>query len=491
MRKELKALSKETLIYGVSTVVGRFLYFLLVPFYVNTLHSTAEYGIVTSLYTYIGFLNVIYPLGLEGAFFRYGARAESEPFNAEREKPIFSGPFFLMLALALVGSLLLSVAAPWLTFPIFHDPKIDITPWLPMLTDILRLGAAILFFDTLNVLPFAVLRLEHKAVRFGVIRLIGIVVTLALNFWFVMGRHWGVVGIFYANVIASLLVTVLLLPTILSRLSFRINWESLKKQLAFGLTNVPANFSAMMVQVIDRPIVQAYLGLNMLGIYQANYRMGFIMMVFVGLFEYAWRPFFMRMSLENDAEARKIFSQVFTYFTTIALMSFLILSWGLPFLLSTPFHGVRLLRADYLVGLPIIPVVLAAYLFQGLYTNFMAGIYIKNRNRVLPWVTGFGAATNVMANVVLIPRCGIMGAALATLFAYIVMAGALYYESNKVYPISYEWKKIAELTVLVGGVYAIDHFVLGPLLINREAWRTLIRLGFILALMGWGVLRNR
>src|SRR5437868_2239636 len=144
MRQELKALSKETLVYGTSTVVGRFLNFLLVPFYVNVLRSTAEYGITTSLYTYLGFLNVIYPLGLEAAFFRYGARAEGTAAQPESEKKFFSTPFLFIFFLASVLSLVFYFLAPALVFPIFHDPKLDLTPMVPALTQILRLGAAIL-----------------------------------------------------------------------------------------------------------------------------------------------------------------------------------------------------------------------------------------------------------------------------------------------------------------------------------------------------------
>src|ERR1019366_7576182 len=104
----------------------------------------------------------------------------------------------------------------------------------------------------------------------------------------------------------------------------------MKKLMPFALTNVPAYLSAMMVQVIDRPIVQAYLGLAILGVYQANYRMGIIMMVFVSLFEYAWRPFFLRESRTNDARAREIFARVFTYFMLIAAVGFLFLAFVLP-----------------------------------------------------------------------------------------------------------------------------------------------------------------
>jgi O-antigen/teichoic acid export membrane protein len=459
MRAELKALSKETVVYGLSTVIGRFLNFLLVPFYVNVLRSTAEYGIATSLYTYIGFLNVIYPLGLEAAFFRYGARGEGQPYNPEQERDLFSSPFFLIFLVSAVLSVLVYLLAPWIVWPVFRDPVTDITPMVPELTRILRYGAGILFFDALSVLPFAVLRLEHQAKRFAGIRLLGIVVTLILNIVFVMKFRWGVGGIFLANLIASILIFALLLPTILPRLIARLDKAVLTRMIPFGLTNVPAYLASMMVQVIDRPIVQAYLGLGVLGVYQANYRMGFTMMIFVSLFEYAWRPFFMRQSLKDDAQARLLFARVFTYFMGIALGAFVLLSWALPTIVSTPFHGHRVFKEPYLVGLPIVPVVLLAYVFQGMYTNFIAGIYIKERNRALPFITGAGALVNVAANLFLIPRIGIMGAAIATLLAYIVMAIAIYRVAQKAYPIPYEWGKVRLFFILAALAYAVGRFV--------------------------------
>lgn len=466
MREQLKTLSKETFIYGLSTVVGRFLNFLLVPFYVNVLRSTAEYGIATSLYTYIGFLNVIFPLGLEGAFFRYGARGEGEAPNPEKEKSLFSSPFLVLFGLAALFSAILLIVAPAAVWPVFHDPLIDITPMVPELTLILRYGAAILFFDALTVLPFAVLRLEHQASRFAWIRLIGIVITLILNFVFVMFLRWGVSGIFLANLIASIVVFLLLLPTILPRLIFRVDAAVIKKMLPFGLTNVPASLGAMMVQVIDRPIVQAYLGLGILGIYQANYRMGFVMMIFVSLFEYAWRPFFMRQHLKDDAQARLLFSRVFTYFMAASLIGFLALAWGLPLIVSTPIHGHRLLKEPYLVGLPIIPVVLLAYVFQGMYTNFIAGIYIKERNKSLPFITGLGAVVNIVVNVLLIPRYGMLGAAIATLLAYVVMAIAIYRVAQKAYFVAYEWPRVRLVAAVIALAYAVERFlVVGGVLV--------------------------
>ena len=459
MRKELAALTKETFIYGTSTVLSRFLNFLLVPFYVNVLATTAEYGIASSLYAWMAFLNVIYPLGLEGAFFRYASRGEQEDIDPINNRKNFSTPFNVVAIFSLLLSTVIFITAAHLAPPLFRNPKTDIEPMLLELTRIIQYSSIILFFDGLSLLPFAHLRLEHRAKLFASIKLTNVVITLILNFYLILGLHLGVEGIFIANMIASIMTFLFLLPSFLKQWWAKIDRAVLAKMLPFGLTNVPANLGAMMVQVIDRPIVQFYLGLGAVGVYQANYRMGFIMMVFVSLFEYAWRPFFMRQHKTDDVHARLIFSRVFTYFMVLALILFLGLSFFLPYILSTPVFGRRLLRADYLVGMSIIPVVLFAYIFQGMYTNFIAGIYIKERNKVLPYITGLGAAVNVGVNILLIPRIGIMGGAIATLAAYMVMALVIYIESQKVYRVNYEWVRIGKVFLMVAAAFGLERIL--------------------------------
>lgn len=467
MRAQLKSLTKETLIYGFSTVVGKFLNFILVPFYVNVLASTAEYGIMTSLYVYLGFLNVILPLGLEGAYFRYASKGEKEHRPIEEERKLFSTPWLTVLIFGTVVSLMIFAFAPALVNPIFADDKIDISPMAGTLTTIIRYGAWILLLDALAVIPFASLRLEHKAKKFAAIRLFNIVITLTLNYFFILTMDLGVEGIFLANLVASALVLAALLPEISVKLNWKIDKDVLRKFLPFGLTNVPAYLGSMVVQVINRPIVQAILGLSVLGIYQANYRMGVAMMVLVGLFEYAWRPFFMRQAKTDDARARLLFAKVLTYFMLVMGFAFLFFSFYMPYIVSTPIFGRTLLRADYLSGLHIIPIVLAAFVFQGMYTNFLAGIYIKERNKVLPFITGAGALVNIVANYALIPSMGMTGAALATLLSYVVMAGYIFFESNKVYSVPYEWKRVGLLSTIITIVFVFDRTVLSGFDLSR------------------------
>ncbi len=466
MKEQIKALSKDTLIYGASTVMGRFLNFLLVPFYVNVL-APRMYGVSSLMYTYIGFLTIIYTMGLEAAYFRYASRGEHQTRSGEEEIALFSGPFLFVLMLGSLLSALIIIFAPQLAWPIFHDPKRDITPFLPTLVLVLRMSGVILLLDSLNIIPFAALRIDRRAKWFGLIRITGVLISLVLNFILILGFHEGVMGIFMANIAASAVMLAMLSPTVRRRLRFSISRPVMKQLLPFGLTNVPAYLSAMMVQVIDRPIVQAFLGLSILGVYQANYRMGIIMMVFVGLFEYAWRPFFLRESMTDDKRARQIFARVFTYFMVIACMAFLALAMFLPDLLALKLpiiHHAIFQKKIYLTGLGIIPVVLAAYIFQGMYTNFIAGIYIKEHNKVLPFVTGLGAAVNIISNVLLIPVWGIMGAAIATLLAYMSMAGALYWQAQKVYFVPYDWRRVSIIGAFVAIGFAIDFFYVNPVI---------------------------
>ena len=461
MTSPLKTLSRETAIYGFSTVVGRFLNFLLVPFYVNVLRTRVEFGIQTTLYAYLAFLSVVLPLGLEGAYFRYAARAEGDVAERERERRLFSTPFWTIFAFGLLSAVGLFLAAPALALPVFADPAHDLSAFLPTLVRILRLGSGVLLLDALSVVPFAVLRLEHRARTFAALKLGNIALTLALNFLFVLRWRSGVEGIFRANLIASAATLVAVLAFCAGKIAMRFDAGIFRRMLPFGLGNVPAYLGAMVVQVIDRPIVQRMKGLEQAGIYQANYRMGIAMMVLVSMFDYAWRPFFLRQYATRGDDARPLFSRVFTYTTLLMLLAFLGLSFFLPWFVGVrlPLVGRSLLRRDYLSGTGVIPIVLLAYVFQGFYTNFIVGIYIREKTRWLPVATGLAAAVNIVANLWWIPRWGILGAAAATLAAYVVMAATLYAVSRRIFPIAYEWQRVLRMFAIVLGAYAAGSWI--------------------------------
>jgi O-antigen/teichoic acid export membrane protein len=213
-----------------------------------------------------------------------------------------------------------------------------------------------------------------------------------------------------------------------------------------------------MVQVIDRPILESLRGSAAVGIYQANYRLGIFMMLIVSMYDFAWRPFF--LSHAADTDAKQLFARILTYFILFATGIFLFLSFFLADFVQLPiFAGHPLVAAPYWGGLTIVPVILLAYLFLGVYNNLVAGIYIEKKTGYLPLITFAAAFINVVANYLLIPVLGLMGAALATLASYFVMMSFLYVVVQKIYPVEYEMARIGKIALAAAIVFGLFQFV--------------------------------
>ena len=379
MFDRIRRLGSDTAIYGVSTVLGRFLTFLLTPLYTHIL-IPGDLGIVAMIYAYIAVLNVVYGYGMESSYMKYVSTLE-----VGTERQVFSVPFFSVSLTALVFSAALVVLA---------GPAAEVINVPGEHAELVVYASCILFLDAVALIPFAALRMAHRPKLFAAIKLVGITVNVLTNVLLLFWARMGITGIFLSNVISSGLVVILLAPTILRRLEGGMPRGLLRALLAFGLPSVPAGLAAMMIQVINRPILEALKGKEALGVFQANFRLGIFMMLIVSMFDFAWRPFF--LSHASDKDARQLFARVLTYFVLLATGIFLVLSLFLPAIVTAPiFFGHPLIASPYWSGLPIVSVILLAYLFLGLYNNFMAGVYIEKKTRSLPPVTAAGAAVNI------------------------------------------------------------------------------------------------
>lgn len=439
MKEKLKELTKDTAIYGISTMLGRFLNFLLVPFYTNTF-IPSEYGVALLIFSYIAIFNIIFVYGMDAAFLKFASFKDIGD-----EKDNFSTPFISVFVTSVIFSGLLII----FRFPVgnFVELNTDINY-------IIILCALILFFDSNSVISFLKLRLEKKAKLFSFIKLINIFVTIIFNIIFILKLKWGIEAIFISNLIASILTFVLLLPTLAKYFTLKFHTELFKRLLKFGLPYLPAGLGMMLVQVIDVPILEKLTDMKTVGIYKANYKLGIFMMLFVNMFQYAWQPFFLTNAKEENA--KEIFSKVLTYFSIVGSMMLVILSLFISDIVKINFAGISIIGAKYWEGLYIVPVILLAYLINGLYVIFSAGIYIEEKSIYAPIVTGLGAFTNVVANYLLIPQLNIMGAAIATLLSYVVMASGYYIITQKFYKINYDYLKLAKITIatmFVGMVY--------------------------------------
>lgn len=462
MREQIARLGADTAVYGLSTILGRFLTFLLTPVYANLL-VPADLGVVATLYAYIAFLNVVYGYGMESAYFRFAA--ERETWSA---REVFTVPFLSVTGTGLLFSLLLAAGA---------GPLGALTA-LP--EDIISLAAGVLALDAAAIIPFAALRAERRAKLFAAVRLAGIVLNVALNLLFLVVWDGGIRGILLSNLLSSGAVLLLLLPVILRRLGGAWRKDLHAALLRFGLPLVPAGIATMMIQVIDRPILEALTDRAAVGIYQANYRLGIFMMLVVSTFDFAWRPF--SLAHGRDPGAPRLFARILTYFLLVGTGIFLALSFFLEDIVRIPLiAGRSILPEPYWSGLPVIPVVLLAYLCLGFSNNIVAGIYIEKRTAMLPPVTFLGAALNVGANFLLIPVWGIMGAAVATLVSYAGMAAVLAVLVRKVYPVEYETARL--LKILGAGALLYGAFLFVRDLPGALVWKGGLLAGFA-GLMG-------
>ena len=472
MRDQIRSLGTDTAIYGISTIVGRFLNFLLVFFYTNVL-APGEYGIVAYVYSLIAFLGIIYGYGLESAYFKYASTREH---GSDREN--FSTPLIALTLTSFVLSLCLSAAAPAIAraieIPSSHSRIIVYAAW-------------ILFLDTITAVPFAALRLERKARLFALLKVLNIVVNVAANIVLLVVYQQGVEGIFLSGLIASASTCCLLLPTIARRFEWRLTANVFRAMFRFGIPYVPAGLASMMIQVVDRPILRALTNDATVGVYQANYRLGIFMMLVVSMYDYAWRPFFLLHA--NDADAKALFSRILTYFVLVGATLTMVLSLFIDDLVKIRLFGHALINSDYWGGLPIVPVVLSAYLFLGIYNNLIAGIYIKEKTRYLPAITFVGALLNIVTNFILIPRMGMMGAAVATLAAYAGMALTLYIVVRRFYPVEYEWGRIGAILGIGLVCYVISRAV--PAVTYPLVWKAGIVALFVASLFLFRVVSLR
>ena len=475
MSKAILRLGKETLVYGTSTVVARLLNFCLVPFYTYYL-ATAEYGVAATVFAIIALLNVVFLFGMDQSYLRFASEAENK-------KEVFQHCFYaLLLYGAVLGGMMFLFSKPLSVLVGIGADHVNL----------IRLAVFILFLDMLNMIPFTKLRLQRRAWYFAGVRTASIIVNVLCNVLFIAVYKMGVESIFWANIFASFASLLLLSPVVWEELKsgpVSFNFSLQKQMLLFAWPFVPAGLASLLVSVIDKPILVKLVGLSEVGIYQANFKIGVFMMLIVSMFDQAWRPFF--LSHAKDKDAKNLFAKVLTFFTAFASWVLLGLVFLMPTIIqSNIFGNFHLIAPQYWGGLNVIAPVLLGYFFYGLYINFMVGPVITKRTRVLMWITLLGAATSITVNLLLVPHVGIVGAGWAVALSYLVMAVSLFTFTQKVYPLPYEYKKLAIIGLLAAAIaYAVHNA--GTVLNSLQLLEFKVGLLCAYPLLMWLIIRGR
>ena len=446
MLSQIKILATDTIIYGFFVIIGRFLTFLLTPFYANYM-SIEAVGDIINIFSILGFLNILFTIGMDSSYFRF-----YDKNDILYSKKVFSISYYSILIFSIIISLLIFIFSKQI-YPSITSLKNGQT--------LVKISAFLPLIDCMMVIPMAHLRMTRKAMKFALIRFILIIIAVTLNILFVTYYKLDAEGVLWAQFISSIIGVIILLPEIIKNISFTYDLKLLREMIRFGLPTVPATLSGMALQVADRPILKMMTNSDVVGIYGVNYRLGIPMMLFVSVFEYAWKPFYLSNYEEKDA--KKLYARIFTYFTLMSASIFLIISLFIQYLIKIPFIGNEskptLIPQQYWQGLGILPIILAGYYFNGVFNNIAAGFHIQKRTEYLPMAMIIAAIINIGMNIFFIPYFSYWASAWATLFAYLASAIILFIYSRKIYPINFEWGRLAIIILSAIIVYIICIYI--------------------------------
>lgn len=434
----IKALAGQTVIYGLGTIVPRLLnYALLTPFYTR-IFLKGEYGSLTVLYAYVAFLLVSLSYGMETTFFRF---SESE----KKPERVFS---------TISWSLLLTTI-PFILIIVFF--KETLAGWIDFGDNpnfILWLGL-IVSLDVFFSIPFAHLRQENKAKRFTALKLVNIIINIGLNYLFLyvfkgaydidpnstFGQFYlpeiGVGYVLIANLVATSVVALLLLPEIV-KLKWTFDFQLWKKMMTYALPLLVVGLAAMINEVADKLLLQHILPesakpLDQVGIYGANYKVAVLMTIFIQMFKYAAEPFFFKQAKEKNA--KESYAAIMKYFVIFGIAVFL----GVTLFIDiVKFY----IDEKFYEGLKIVPIVLIANLFLGMYYNLSVWYKLTNKTHLGAAISIVGALLTFSINFAFIPKYGYMASAWATFGAYALMMVLSWIWGQKHYPIKYPMGKI-------------------------------------------------
>lgn len=435
--KQVFSLSKDSIIYGLSTVMSQLIGFLLVPVYTDKL-GTQGYGVMEVLNTTSAVLGIILAMGITTAMMRFYAGREDE----EEKKRVASTAVLFLMATGLVALLLLELSAGPIA-SLIRDPQRDCSRD----AHFFRILFVSLFFNGGINIALTVFRARGAPVRYAMASVTQFLMAVTLNIIFVAGLNKGVEGVLYSELITSAFLYVVLMSTLLRRVGLRVSRQDLKAMLDYGLPLIPSGLGAWILVMADRWILTTLLGAGPTGVYSLGYKFGMVIQgILVGPIQLAWLPFL--FSTARKPRAAETYTRVFTYFLAVALLAGLALSaLGEELVLAMatpPFHN----------AYKVIPLVALSYVLYGCYFQMAAGIYIEGKTRNTASIMIVGAVVNVGLCFALIPPFGIVGAAVATLVSYAILPFGAYFYAQRYYPIVYEWGRVVKLVLVAAVVFA-------------------------------------
>ncbi len=454
----LKKLASEAGLYGMPSILGRLLNYLLVPIHTGVF-MREQFGTIGELYAYAAFLNIIYTFGMETAYFRFTTKEKSESYYANAFTAV------LLTSVLFSGSIFIFAAQ------IIQFLELDVQ------TYIVRYLAIIFFIDAIVAIPLAKLRLAHNARKFAFARISSIVLNIIFNLCFLLlfpflaksgWMNWAsqepydIGYVFLANLLANLSMVIILYKEIFMQ-KLQFHWPKVKKMLVYALPILIMGLAGISVEQLDKIIFTHLLPPNFyedtsaqaaLGVYTAAVKLSVFMALAIQAFRYAGEPFF--FSQAEDKEAPELFAKVLYYFVSLSLVIWVGVS------LNADLIGRIFLSGDeYREALFLVPILLFGKLFFGIYINLSIWFKVTDKTYYGVYISIVGGLVALIGNIILIPILGYTGAALTSVLAYFSMMIYCYFSGQKHFKIPYPVGKIT-LNVLIAGIVIIVFFYLKP-----------------------------
>lgn len=465
----LKQLAGQTAVYGVSSIIGRLVNYLLVPLHTYNF-ITAEYGAVSNMYAFAAILLVVLTYGLETAFFRF--------YNTTGKDPaVYSTAFLSILVSTILITACLIPARQLIALVLNVPDHPEFVVWFVIIVGL----------DAIAAIPFARLRAVNRAKQFATLKLVNIGITLVLNLFFIYAVPWlsehgsspfqKVIALFYqgklliayifvSNLIASVVQLAIFIPGILkNRLTF--NTPLWRKMMSYALPLLLLSVAGTINQTIDRLLLTWMLpretSMEQVGIYSACFKIPIIMYFFLQAFRYAAEPFF--FTRNNPEEAKKIYPEVMNAFVIITCLVFL----GTMFYLNDLF--IYFVDASYRQGSTIVPVVLLAFIFQGISFNLSMWYKLTQRTIFGAWLALIGTAIILLVNIIGIPRYGYMAPAVAFLLSNVVVTLLSWQYGQRYFPVPYRVGRILLYLILTVSIW----WLVGQVHIHHSILRLSVR----------------
>lgn len=456
---QLKRLAGDTAIYGISSILGRSINYLLVFIHTSVFNPDAL-GIITVLYSFVAFFNVIYTFGMETAFFRF--------INKTNDNATYEVACTAVLLISTFFSGLIIIFSEELTLLSGYEGVENLIIWL----------AIILWIDGILAIPFARIRQENKARLFATVKVGNILINVILQIFFLWilpnFHHLPILNSIYNEelgigyiILANLIANALFIPFLwryISAIRLNFSFEFLKPMAKYSTPIMIMGLAGMINEMMGNIMLEYLLPLSFydnmtstdaVGVYGQTFKLSTFMMLAIQAFRYAGEPFF--FNSEKEKNAPELFARVFHYFVLFCLLMLVVISINVDLLAQ-----IFLRKPEFRVALYLVPILLLGKLFYGMYINLNIWFKLKEKTAYGTYYSILGATVTIIGNLLLIPVLGFLGTAIVTVLCYLSMTIACYYTGKKYYPIPYNFNKILPYFIIGLGLVAASYFIHHP-----------------------------